>query len=52
MITAVIGIVGMEAGTTMYLKYLMAMLDRQVCIYFALLLVWRARDPTIEYDSI
>lgn len=42
----------METGTRMYLKYLIVMLDVEVCIYFALLVVLRGMNGSSEHDSI
>lgn len=42
----------MKTNTRMYLIYPIVMLDIEVCIYFALIAVWRAMSGTIEYDSI
>ena len=35
-----------------FFNIFIVMLDVEVCIYFALLVVWRAMNGMIEYDSI
>ena len=41
-----------KADTRMYLEYLVVMLDVEVCICFALIVVRKMIDGMIEYESI